>query len=963
MIFIYLSSLLGCSNDKQSNTTNTSPALTSISISPNTNITTSTSLLCIGTATDSDNQTLLLSYSWTDQNNNVLAEVAALDLTPTTIAPETELTCTVTVNDGEETATDSVTITVENSIPEISNMEISPSEDVLINTLLHCSATISDADEEDLNITYSWLQNGSEVGTDSSLQLSSDSFSAGDTISCEITASDGYGGTATNSMNTTITNSAPDVGSISINPENPTTSDTLECILSDIINNEEDELDITYQWSVNGEVQEETSSMLSGAFAIGDSVSCLATLNDGENTTQTDEATTLIMNSPTIISAVDLSPDPVYTNNIITANATYSDADPDQTISISYEWHVIDAANADNIVQTSTESTLDGSFFNKNEGIYVIATPSDGYDNGTPFNSSTLTVSNSAPIIDSVSLNPSSAGAGAQDFECVVNASDADGETPTITYSWSIDGTPLTTETSSTLTGGSYTYGQTISCEATPSDEEETGASQSASLSISNTVPVANSVTISPETLYTNDTLEATVVISDADTSQVGNLTATYAWHVINATTGADVEVQTGTSSTLDGTTYFDRDDEVYVIVTPNDGIDDGTAITSSSVSVSNTPPTSPTVEIDIISSQSVSSTTAIAGEDDLVCQITGESTDADSDTVVYTYEWFDGNGDIQQTYNNVADTSYEFTGTLTDGEWSCVVTPFDGSDYGPTSSSYVDVVEPVESLFVYGTIAGQNGWSAMTNSYGQCLADPSACQGDSFEPGTEIPGDEDSRGDSIVGTNLPEVAPVYAGEQSWWFKRGYDSAGSGTPYSPTLAPEADATKQGFYYKVAFKAADENGDDSIMAVVAGDPAGQDRASNYLVIANYAGNLNIQSYIHDGQSTWGGAYSVISIGLDPTTWHILEATMVRDGNSDYWTYSVDGVEIVVDEPGYFAEARIFGGYAYTESTRVKFQPKHNNYDASYQGFIFDELVTRTFNADTDQIVEGYSTGFE
>jgi len=51
------------------------------------------------------------------------------------------------------------------------------------------------------------------------------------------------------------------------------------------------------------------------------------------------------------------------------------------------------------------------------------------------------------------------------------------------------------------------------------------------------------------------------------------------------------------------------------------------------------------------------------------------------------------------------------------------------------------------------------------------------------------------------------------------------------------------------------------------------------------------------------------------------------------------------------------------YDYNESVRVKFQPKHPNYDAAYQGFLFDDLFTRTLNTSTNTIVDAYSIGFE
>ena len=81
--------------------------------------------------------------------------------------------------------------------------------------------------------------------------------------------------------------------------------------------------------------------------------------------------------------------------------------------------------------------------------------------------------------------------------------------------------------------------------------------------------------------------LTATVSFSDADSSQ--SLSGTYAWHVIDALTGIDSEVQTGSIATLNGGTYFNRDDEVYVIVTPNDGISDGAPVDDSTLSSNTT--------------------------------------------------------------------------------------------------------------------------------------------------------------------------------------------------------------------------------------------------------------------------------------------------------------------------------------------------------------------------------------
>lgn len=82
---------------------------------------------------------------------------------------------------------------------------------------------------------------------------------------------------------------------------------------------------------------------------------------------------------------------------------------------------------------------------------------------------------------------------------------------------------------------------------------------------------------------------------------------------------------------------------------------------------------------------------------------------------------------------------------------------------------------------FQLDSIARQNGWSDMTND---------GAQPDSFTFCEHI-----DRGNSIVNN------VSYTGNQSWWFKRGYGSAGSGTPYSPSI----DNPTNDFEYSVWIK--------------------------------------------------------------------------------------------------------------------------------------------------------------
>ena len=196
--------LLACSGEKPEPESNSAPVFTNIEITPFEGVTTSTELLCFAIATDEDNDALVLTYQWTDIEGNILSDTDILTLSPETVSPTTELTCTATVSDAEFSVTNQARVIVENTEPTVSNVSISP-ETVLVNSLLECSFDSEDADGEDLTISYSWTQNG----TESSLQLDADNFSDDDVVACIVTVEDGYEGTASDSSEVLIGNTAP----------------------------------------------------------------------------------------------------------------------------------------------------------------------------------------------------------------------------------------------------------------------------------------------------------------------------------------------------------------------------------------------------------------------------------------------------------------------------------------------------------------------------------------------------------------------------------------------------------------------------------------------------------------------------------------------------------------------------------------------------------------------------------
>lgn len=126
-------------------------------------------------------------------------------------------------------------------------------------------------------------------------------------------------------------------------------------------------------------------------------------------------------------------------------------------------------------------------------------------------------------------------------------------------------------------------------CIVTPNDGDDDGDPvESNAVTISNHPPEVTSVTLSPDPAYTDDTITATVETHDEKGDSV---ILVYTWYV-------DGTASTGTGNTLDGNTAFDRDQEVYVVVTPYDGTDVGSSLSSDSIIVNNTPPNAPEISV-----------------------------------------------------------------------------------------------------------------------------------------------------------------------------------------------------------------------------------------------------------------------------------------------------------------------------------------------------------------------------
>jgi hypothetical protein len=658
---------------------NTAPVITVVAIAPSAGVTTSEDLTCSATAEDVDGDTPALTYSWTNSTRGTALGVGAeLTLTPVISAPSEEITCTVTATDVVgDTDVLAASVTVDNTNPEVTSITITPDTDVSTTTSLTCAATADDDDGGTPDLDYIWRNDteGTVLATIATVTLNITNSSPEDEISCTATAKDDDGGRGSDTATVTVVNSEPEISDLEIIPDTDVTTLTdLRCSAL-VGDGDGDSPTVSYTWTnvTDGTtLGTETSVWLTPATAAPeDVIRCTVSATDSDGGSATDSVSVTVINSAPIIDSIAITPDSdLFVGTTLSCEVDAFD-DDDEAVALVYAW-TNDTEGSD--LGSAEDMTLSSDNTSPGDIITCTVTATDGYD-GETTDSASVTAENTDPALSGPTISPSSSVTTSTDLTCSATASDADGDDPTITYSWtnSTAGSTLGTESTVTLTTSTTSPEDTIVCAVTATDADGGTDIATDSVTLINQAPTISSVSISPDEVYTDDTITASVEVADAD---VDDVTVTYDWYVDGSPVSAS-------GSTLSGTTYFDKNQNVYVIVTPDDGYDVGDSASSDALIILNTPPTAPSVSID-------------DSDSDLVCLIDTDSTDDDGDTISYDFSWTEDGTDFSD-----ATSTIETGDTVDEGDvgynntWICTVTPNDGDEDGDfDTGTYENEVE-----------------------------------------------------------------------------------------------------------------------------------------------------------------------------------------------------------------------------------------------------------------------------
>ena len=646
---------------------NTAPSLTSVSLTP-TAPSESDTLTCTPSgASDADGDSVSYEYAWTV--NGVLISTTTSTLGSSFWKKGDTVSCAVTPTDGVDdgAAVSSSTVTIGNGAPSITGVTISPSTATVSSTLTCAVTGFSDPDGDADASTFAWTVDGVSAGSGATL---AGAFVGGDVVACTGTPSDGSATGATKSTSITISNTAPVLSSVSLTPTSPSSADTLTCTPGTTTDADgTTSFTYSYAWTVNGSTISATGSTLAPTqHSKSDVIRCAVTPNDGTSSgSAVSSSSVTIGNSAPSYTSVSLSPtSPTESDTLTCTPAGASDIDGD-TVSATYAWRV----NGSTI--SATTATLSGTNFSKGQSVVCDATPTDGTSSGTAVTSNTVTVLNSAPTLTSVSISPSSPTASSTLTCTPSGGADADGDTISYTYAWTVNGT---SRGSTSTLSGVFVGGDAVVCSVTPSDGSASGTAKTASVTITNSAPVLASVSLTPTSPTSADTLTCTPG-STTDADGTTSFTYSYAWTVNGSTISA-------TSSTL-GPSLHSKGDVIRCSVTPSDGSTSGSAVSSSSVTIANSAPSYTSVSL---------SPTSPTESDTLTCTPSGGS-DTDGDTVSATYAWRVNGSTISATTSTLSGTFFSKGQTVV-----CVATPTDGTSSGSAvTSNTVTVLNTAPTL------------------------------------------------------------------------------------------------------------------------------------------------------------------------------------------------------------------------------------------------------------------------
>ena len=493
-------------------TMNGLPSAPVIDIDPSAPLTTDTLAVTLVTpSVDPESETVTYTYEWSI--DGVVSTTHTSDtIDPADTAQDHLLRFVVTPADPPSASTSATaSVTIGNSTPSLTAVDITPDTGVTTSTELTCAYTANDADGDTLTPTFAWTSSaGTALGTSATLTLDPADIAPTDTVTCVVTIEDTDGATATLSDSVTVDNTAPEVTSVTITPSTGvTTATTLTCAA--VVSDDDGETpSLAYTWTdTSGTTLGSTDSLnLTQLTKPNETITCSVTATDAYSGTDSDSASVSVENTNPTIDSISVTPNSgVTTSERLTCTATASDADGGSP-TITYAWTngTGTSLGTGSILDLTPTTVVPG------DTVQCEATATD-VDSGTAKSTASVSVVNTDPVVNSVLITPNSGVTTSTSLTCAATATDADGGSPSLDYAWSTTGgVALGTGTTVTLSATLVQPTDSVLCTVTAKDTDGGEDTLSDSITVDNTPPVITTHQITPATgIKTDTTLTASL--------------------------------------------------------------------------------------------------------------------------------------------------------------------------------------------------------------------------------------------------------------------------------------------------------------------------------------------------------------------------------------------------------------------------------------------------------------------
>lgn len=530
------------------------------------------------------------------------------------------------------------------------------------------------AERPGIDYTVVWALDGAVVEDLTGLEIPADRTERGQEWEATITPVDEDGNEYDPTIvSVTIGNAAPG-GIVTLSPSAPLTGQDMEAQLGFIDPDEGDTVSAVYSWTQNGSDAGISTNVVPGdQLQKGDVWQVTVVASDGTNESPPATATAVVANTPPQAEGATIAPEEVFDDTTVTcAGIRFTDADGDAE-GYKYIWKVDGAI-------VSSEPELTGEFFDRGQLITCELIPTDGEDDGNRVFSAPVKVGNGVPTMDSVTIDQAAPTRNEPITFTTNNLTDADGDEITLDIYWLVNGRGVSQEAA--LDPSLFKKGDVVRVRVTPSDGTQAGETQtSGEVTVENAPPiiVESGFTVSP--VYTDSLLQPSYEVIDNDGDPV---TVSFTWSVEGTTVGDATGMLDGADEAGNG---FDRGDSVTYTLVANDGEDDSTAYNAPAQTVVNKPPDIPGL---------VFSPDLVLTEENILCEVDGEITDADGDSFTTSITWTRNGAaykGLTDTTNVTGDT-IPFNATDLEDKWGCTVTADDSTDKRVSDEAYA-IVRP----------------------------------------------------------------------------------------------------------------------------------------------------------------------------------------------------------------------------------------------------------------------------